>query len=382
MENKINVYQHIGGIVTGTVVTSISAWVLWSSHLLVEALAWQGVILFLILLISSPRLKIVRPEWGKYAFYLMLPVTFALSIRVHIDVFFIYSIIWIAYAPTYLSRSLAWWSLLAVGLSWFGLRVIFTEETNVLAKTILESTFHMFALISSIATLESIKANEKTQQLNRDLLATQLLLSDASKESERTRIARDLHDLLGHHLTALTINLQVAGRLSSGEAKNHIDQCYALSKLLLSDVREAVSTLKTMPIVNLKELLEIATKDVPRLSVSIQLDDDMVLDDVNVAESLLRIVQEAITNTLKHNDASTASIEVQSHDQVITLRYSDSGIGCESLKLGNGLKGMQERLQKIGGTLSLTAQPSFSITANFPLSSNELNTKNRNRNAN
>lgn len=371
MENRISFYQHSGAIVTASVVTGISAWVLWQSPLLLEAISWQCLILGLIFLISIPALKEKHPDVGRYAFYLILPITFALSIRIQIDVFFIYSIIWIAYVPTYLPRSLAWWSLLGVALAWFGIRITFSQETNVFAKTILESTFHMFALISSIATQDSIKANDKTQQLNRELLATQQLLSDASKENERTRIARDLHDLLGHHLTALTINLQVAGRVSDGEAKKHIEQCYALSKLLLNDVREAVTTLRSMPVVNVKELLSIATRDLPRLSVSLEVQETINLDDVNIAETLLRVVQEAITNTLKHSDAKQAWVTVVDQGNTITFKYSDSGTGSKSLSLGNGLKGMQERLDYIGGTVSFSDQPAFTICAQLPKTAKE-----------
>ncbi len=66
----------------------------------------------------------------------------------------------------------------------------------------------------------------------------------ASRVNERTRISRELHDLLGHHLTALSLNLEVAGHLSEGRAQEHVQQAHTLAKLLLTDVREAVSQLR------------------------------------------------------------------------------------------------------------------------------------------
>src|SRR3546814_12036878 len=76
---------------------------------------------------------------------------------------------------------------------------------------------------------------------NSELRATRALLAESSRLSERMRISRELHDLLGHHLTALSLNLEVATHVSSGKAQEHVRQAHTLAKLLLTDVREAVS---------------------------------------------------------------------------------------------------------------------------------------------
>jgi len=113
------------------------------------------------------------------------------------------------------------------------------EHTYV--STLLFWTFNMFAIIAVNTAKNEREAREEAQDINRRLVSTQALLSEATKQNERVRIARNIHDLLGHHLTALTINLQVASIKSEGEVKQNIEQCHYLAKLLLSDVREAVS---------------------------------------------------------------------------------------------------------------------------------------------
>lgn len=96
------------------------------------------------------------------------------------------------------------------------------EANGVALSALLFWTFNLFALVMVNATIKEQRARESANELNRELIATQTLLSEASKQAERVRIARNIHDLLGHHLTALTINLQVASRITEGEAQQKV----------------------------------------------------------------------------------------------------------------------------------------------------------------
>jgi len=218
MQNYSQYYRTLSSLGTGLVVLIISGTVLWQKPLFWEAIAWQLIILFTILITTKPQHESTQQPACRFAFWILLPLVFMLSWRVPVDVFFIYTIIWIACTPFFLTIKQCWAWLLVVNLIWFGFRQYHWQEAQPLIETLLISTFFVFALLSSISSKESDEANQKTQQLNRELLATQHLLSEASRENERTRIARDLHDLLGHHLTALTINLQVASHLSKDDA--------------------------------------------------------------------------------------------------------------------------------------------------------------------
>lgn len=363
MNKRIELYQMLGGMGTALVVMSITCIVLWGKPLFFEAMVWQLLILVSVFFITN---KFTSDEIGRLALITFLPLVYLLCWRVPIDIFFIYTIIFAACAPFYFNIKACWILLLVINILWYLMRLAVLEDTNPLIQTLLVGTFHVFAQLSAMAAKEAQESNEQTLKLNRELLATQHLLNDATRENERTRIARDLHDLLGHHLTALTINLQVASHLTSGEAKDKVDQCHALSKLLLNDVRDAVSTLRDIPTVNLHELLEITLKDIPRLTISLQVPSSIHIEDVNIAEAILRLVQESITNTLKHSKAKKVTITAGVKDTKLLINIQDDGAGSKLLTLGNGLKGMQERFANLGGVVEFNSEQSFSISAEAP----------------
>ena len=117
-------------------------------------------------------------------------------------------------------------------------------------------TFNLFGLVMVHTSVKEREARLEAELASRQLKATQGLLNEAVKQGERVRIARNIHDLLGHHLTALTINLQVAARKSNGESKESIEQCHQLAKLLLSDVREAVSDIRDKSKIDLQTSIQ------------------------------------------------------------------------------------------------------------------------------
>ena len=354
-------------MLTGVVVTVSTGIILWQKTGFWEALFWQALILPCLIFLSLDGADRQPTTRRLLALWLFLALIFVLSCRVTLGIFFIYTIVWVAIAVHHIGLRWAWVWLVLVNTAWFFVREYVWQDSQAMMQTLLVGTFHLFALLSSLSSKEAAEANEKTQKLNRELMATQHLLGESSRESERTRIARDLHDLVGHHLTALSINLQVASHLSQGEAKEKIDQCHSLSKLLLSDVRDAVSTLRTLPVVDLGELLSIAIKDIPRLNIQMDVAEGLQLDDTNTAEALLRTVQEAITNTLKHSTATRAQIRVTKQQDTVILEYRDNGREVGEIVEGNGLTGMRERIEKLGGNLQISTEPGFTLTATSPL---------------
>ena len=362
-----NNYRDLAMYLTWLVVFSLSSyWLQNSSHLL-TGIVLQLVILVLFLLATVSVVKARAEGLSILALLALVPVIFWLAWHIPIEFFFIYTIIWVAIIPYYMKVPHCWLVLLAVNIAWYFLRLIAWQESDAMAETLLVATFHVFALVSSLSAIEATKVSEKTQLLNRELVATQHLLGEASRDSERTRIARDLHDLLGHHLTALTINLQIASRLSEGEVQQKIEQCHALSKLLLGDVRDAVSVLRETPAVDIHTLLTLAVKDIPRLNIHLSLDEQISIEDVSFAEAILKSVQEAITNSLKHSSATDVSINLNRTEQGVSLTITDNGRGCSQVVVGNGLRGMQERVEGVGGKLDILSQPNMRLNINIPL---------------
>ena len=110
---------------------------------------------------------------------------------------------------------------------------------------------------------QQAEARDEQRRLNAELRATRVLLAESARVNERTRISRELHDLLGHHLTALSLNLEVAGHLTEGRAQEHVKQAHTLARLLLTDVREAVSQLREGDAIDLGAALLLLAEHVP-----------------------------------------------------------------------------------------------------------------------
>src|SRR5690606_583653 len=216
----------------------------------------------------------------------------------------ILTVIWAAMLPFVMRTALAMLVVIMVVTLWFAV-VAWQSGHSVWITALLYGSFHLFAVLVQSASRDAEKAKEELEQKHQQLQATQQLLQAASRQSERTRIARNLHDVVGHHLTALTIQLQVAGHLTDGEAKLQVDKCHQLAKLLLADVREAVSTMRQYADVSLLDAITSLTQLLPQqLEVKLQIPGNIMLNDLQQAQHLLCIVQEALSNSLKHSGAT------------------------------------------------------------------------------
>lgn len=239
-----------------------------------------------------------------------------------------------------------------------------------LVQSLVYVGFSSFVFVTALVAMQQAQAREEQRQLNAELRATRLLLAESARMNERTRIARELHDLLGHHLTALSLNLEVAGHLTDGRAREHVLQGHTLAKLLLTDVREAVSTLREDGAIDLAAALRPLTENVPALDIHLDIEAPLTLDDPERAHVLLRCTQEIITNTVRHAGARNLWIEVSRDDGIIAMDAHDDGRGTAVLTAGNGLRGMRERLVQHGGTLEIITLPGmgFRLCLRLPVS--------------
>ena len=115
--------------------------------------------------------------------------------------------------------------------------------------------YELLALLTSHFAASQSRARDSLSRANAELRATRALLADSSRMAERARISRELHDLLGHHLTALHLQLEVATHLAEGEVRGPVSKAKSVAKVLLADLREAVSTLRkreTIPRLTIK----------------------------------------------------------------------------------------------------------------------------------
>ena len=226
-----------------------------------------------------------------------------------------------------------------------------------LMQSALYAGFCVFVFVTSLVARQQAQAREEQRRLNAELRATRVLLAESARVNERTRISRELHDLLGHHLTALSLNLEVAGHLSEGRVKEHVQQAHTLARLLLTDVREAVSHLRDGGAIDLEAALRPLAENVPSLQIHMDIESPLTMDDPERAHVLLRCTQEVITNAVRHAAARNLWIIATREDAMITMTARDDGRGAEAFVAGNGLRGMRERLAQYGGNLEIKTRP-------------------------
>ncbi len=230
--------------------------------------------------------------------------------------------------------------------------------------------FSCVAFVSSLVAKQQADSREELRRLNSELRATRTLLTESSRMSERMRISRELHDLVGHHLTALSLNLEVASHLVSGTAQEHVRQAQTVAKLLLSDVREVVSQLREGDAIDLSAALKTLVDGVPGLTIHLDLPPRFAVDDPLRAQVMLRCAQEIITNTVKHAGAANLWLRCERTEaNELAIHARDDGRGAAGFRQGNGLTGMRERLAQVGGRLNIDTQldRGFALDAWLPL---------------
>jgi signal transduction histidine kinase len=240
-----------------------------------------------------------------------------------------------------------------------------------LMQTSIYIGFAAIAFVASLVASQQAEQREAQRRLNSELRATRALLAESSRIAERMRIARELHDLVGHHLTALSLNLEVASHLANDAAGEHVRRAQDTARHLLSDVREAVSELRQDDAIDLTQALRSLTEGGPGLAVHVETPPRLGVEDPRRAQVLLRCTQEIITNTARHAGARNLWLRFFHEDaDVLHLDAHDDGRGAPNFRPGNGLSGMRERLREFGGSVAVRAAApaqGFALDVRLPL---------------
>lgn len=227
----------------------------------------------------------------------------------------------------------------------------------------------------TLGSLMELRAHAHSQSLTAELKATQELLEHSTQRNERMRVGREIHDSMGHHLAALNINLQVCEQLANDESKQPIRICQDSVDNLYQQLNETVDGLKNVSDFDLEHAITHLIKGTPRLDIHFDCTQQLSLND-EYSNAVLRIIQESITNTLKHSDSSNMCIQLSLNIMAdnmaeVSLYIADYGsqsIDINDLKHNNGLRGMQERVAKLNGKIQFNdnVQQGFTINISLP----------------
>ncbi|MEL6461965.1 MAG: sensor histidine kinase [Cyanobacteria bacterium J06621_15] len=231
----------------------------------------------------------------------------------------------------------------------------------------------LFVLLLVNAVISERESKQKLVLAHEQLRQYALRIEDQATLQERSRIAREIHDSIGHSLTAQSIQLENALLFIESnidKAKSFLLQGKNMGSNALKEVRFSVSALRSDPLKG--KSLELAIKDLfqefqSRLQIKIKFKFDLQANnnlspEINL--TVYRIIQEALTNISKHSNADSVIIEVKAIDNSLYLNIQDNGVGFNPIQntTGFGLQSMQDRANALGGKFYLNSKPGEGCT--------------------
>ncbi len=243
--------------------------------------------------------------------------------------------------------------------------------------------FISFIIVFITAQLqENANISKKLSRIltvNRELKDYAAVTEKIGESNERKRLAREIHDTLGHALAGIAAGVDACIVIIDANPQAAKAQLKVISKVVrqgMSDVRNSLNKLRPGALEQhgLKGALEKMIEDFSSISkVVIKL--DYRLENVDLAtmkeNTLFRIIQESITNAMRHGGASLIEISVYQEAQKLCLRIKDNGVGCDEIHYGFGLKQMKERISIINGTVEFDGSNGFLTVVRIPMERGE-----------
>lgn len=196
-----------------------------------------------------------------------------------------------------------------------------------------------------------------------------------ARTRERNRLAREIHDTLGHTLTGIATGLDACLALmdaSPEQTKKQLELLANVSREGIRDIRRSVSELRPDALERLS--LEVAIRkmvmDMSQASdvqIYFETDEKHLKFDEDEENAIYRVIQESITNGIRHGKARHIWITMKRIDGEILLVIRDDGIGCKEMKNGFGTRHIKERIEMLRGTVSFDGQHGFTVTARIPI---------------
>jgi signal transduction histidine kinase len=219
---------------------------------------------------------------------------------------------------------------------------------------------------------QKVALAEELGEANAKLRAYALQVEELSTLRERNRLAREIHDGLGHHLTATHVQLQAAQAVlqhDPDKAAVALEKARSLTQDALLDVRRSVGALRTSDR-PLTEALNALTHEATAAGVPTEFTVTGTPRRLEppIESSLFRVAQEGLTNVRKHARATHSAMKLRYEPATVELIVEDGGIGAMDASGGYGLLGIRERVAQLGGEVSITTSPQqgFILSARVP----------------
>ena len=226
----------------------------------------------------------------------------------------------------------------------------------------LDDVWFMAVMTAAIGAAAMLIRLFEGHEIEQTALRTSLAVSD-----ERNRVARDVHDVLGHSLTAVILKAELCRRLLDGidaddertraqvdACRQQLDELHSVSRSALAEIRSTVGGLR---VADLADEVTVARTVLADADVALLVTGDAADVPAEHRATLAWVVREAVTNVVRHARADTCRIELTPGDGATLLRVSDDGVGRNGAGDGNGLRGIRERVEAVGGQLRIDSGP-------------------------
>ncbi|GAX90980.1 histidine kinase [Effusibacillus lacus] len=225
--------------------------------------------------------------------------------------------------------------------------------------------------------VEVANAHKALQDAHEQLRSYAAQVEQLTVTRERNHIAREIHDGVGHSMTALLVQLQAARMLADHDlekSKQTIARCEELARCALQEIRLSVRTLHEEGAVQvtLGESLRKLMADFSQmtgLETSLQVQGDLSYITTSLQPTIYRVVQECLTNAKRHGNATQAEVNIRVSEQQVEMDIADNGLGTAEVVPGFGLIRMRDRITEQGGTVRFCSEKGagFSVMVTFPL---------------
>ncbi|MBS4176819.1 sensor histidine kinase [Lederbergia citrea] len=347
-----------------TILTILPFYFIFQSSSTIEIVV--GLVLTILFFITY-RFAFISKRWPVY---LWTGILIGISITMTILFHFIYFAFYIAYYNGNIKNRIAFLTLYIIHLVFTTISINY----NIVIKDelfISQLPFVIIIWISVILLPFNLYNRKKQEQLEQQLEYANDRIANLVKQEERQRIARDLHDTLGQKLSLIGLKSDLARKLvykDPEQARNELKDVQQTARTALNEVRKMVSEMRGIrlkeEIIRVKQILKAA-------QIDFRVEHDFPLTNVSLyLENILSMcLKEAVTNVVKHSQASLCEIKIEQSMSEITITVKDNGIGMtegHDILNGSGLLGIKERLEFVNGSLDIVSNNGSTIIMKLP----------------
>lgn len=253
----------------------------------------------------------------------------------------------------------------------------------IIIKRLLEGfNIILFIIFMIIYILKQIQENEYISKklsmvamINKKMQKYVIVTEKFGEKNERKRLARELHDTIGHALAGMAVGVDACITMIDKNPQLAKAQLKVISKAIrkgMKDVRNSLNKMRPdfLQQYRLKEAIEKMKEeisDVTDLKINLNYQIDETGFDTKIEDILFRGIQESITNSIRHGLATVVDIDIYKENNLLCLKIKDNGKGCKAINYGFGLKQMVERVSQIRGDINFYSENGFTTEIKIPL---------------